>query len=115
MPATASQRPHPDAHVPLVGPGEREPQQHRADQHADGPAGGAHSSHQPIEDARHDGDHERERRETDGEARPKVPACSAMSFTSTIGPTTMNASRAVSENCGEARGDERVGLGADRP
>ena len=28
-----------------------------------------------------------------------MPACSAISFTSTIGPTTMNASREVSENC----------------
>src|SRR5437763_10976424 len=31
--------------------------------------------------------------------RPKVPACMANSFRSIIGPTTMNASFAVSENC----------------
>lgn len=32
-------------------------------------------------------------------ARPKVPTCMAISFTSTIGPTTRKASREVSENC----------------
>src|SRR6185503_18905361 len=31
--------------------------------------------------------------------RPKTPACIANSFRSIIGPTTRNASRAVSENC----------------
>ena len=78
------------------------------------PAGRGHSNHHPIERARcRPPPRSVSGAKRSAKRRPNVPACRATSFTSTIGPTTMNASRAVSENCGEAGGDEGVGLGAD--
>src|SRR2546423_9241100 len=92
-------RPHADPHVPRVRPAGRQPHQQRPDQkHRRGADFLAHNSHQPTSAA-------------DSSATPNVsganrhanrglnvPACNAISFTSTIGPTTRKASRAVREN-----------------
>ena len=59
----------------------------------------ASQQHPPDEHRHADREHEGRRARTAARSRrPKVPACSAISFRSTIGPTTRNASRAVSEN-----------------
>src|SRR4029453_15962729 len=91
-------RPHPDADVAAVGPGERQPQQHAADQEADQPAGRGPSTPPPTTALDANATARVSGANRSVKARPNVPACSAISFTSTIGPTTMNARRALSEN-----------------
>src|SRR6266487_3101192 len=97
-PRDGKPRAHPDADVAAVGAGDHQPQQRGADQQADQPASGAHSSHRPTTALQTSATTSVSGANRSAKRRPKVPACKAMSFTSTIGPTTMNASRAVSEN-----------------
>src|SRR5215211_379540 len=85
--------------VATVGIGEGEPKQHGADQEADRPAGGGHRSHQPTKTLEVTAAAKVSGAKRSAKRPPNVPAWSAMSFTSTIGPTTMKARRDVSENC----------------
>ena len=59
-------------------------------------------------------DDERERGEANANRPPNVPAWSAISFTSTIGPDDHERQAGGERELRQARGDERVGLGADR-
>src|SRR6266498_2261960 len=90
-PRDGKPRAHPDAEGAGVGAGDRQPQPRGADQQPDPPATGAHSSLRPTTALQTSATTSVSGANRSAKRRPKVPACKAMSFTSTIGPTTMNA------------------------
>ena len=75
----------------------------------------SHSSHDPTATALSTATDEGERGEPERRTpRPNVPACMAISFTSTVGPDHHERQPRGERELGQARGHERVGLRADR-
>src|SRR4029450_3137371 len=111
---------HPEADVAAVGAGGHQAQQDGTDQQADDPARRGHRSHQPTTalDANATASVSGAKRCV--KPRPNVPACRATSFMSTIGPTTMNARRALRENwvrlaATNASASEQIAITTARP
>src|SRR5918999_3910244 len=98
-------RPHGWLDVGQVSVGQAETQRQRAEGEDDAGLGllvhpgSAHRNHHPTIVAQAIATMKVAGAKRRANDRPKVPAWRAVSFTSTAGPTTMKASRAVGENC----------------